>query len=62
MPILAIIFGFISLHQIKETGEQGKGMAIAGIILGFFWLIVFLILFVLIIMALAFFAGTVPAA
>jgi|GEM_PF-7061759 len=56
-PILAIIFGFIGLNQIKTSGEQGKGLAIAGIILGFFWLIIFLIILVLIIMALTFLAS-----
>jgi hypothetical protein len=33
--ILAIIFGFIALSQIKERNQQGRGMAIAGLILGF---------------------------
>jgi|GEM_PF-1463995 len=32
---LSIIFGFMSLSKIKRTGEGGKGMAIAGIIIGF---------------------------
>jgi uncharacterized membrane protein len=43
-PILAIIFGFIALNQIKRTGEQGRGMAIAGIILGFFWIALLIII------------------
>lgn len=32
--VLGIVFGFISLHQIKTTGQQGRGMALAGIIVG----------------------------
>lgn len=32
--VLALIFGYISLRQIKERGEGGRGMAIAGIVLG----------------------------
>jgi len=32
---LAIIFGFIALSQIKERNQKGRGMAIAGLILGF---------------------------
>jgi hypothetical protein len=32
--ILAVIFGHISLHQIKQSGQGGKGMAIAGVVLG----------------------------
>lgn len=33
--IAAIITGHISLHQIKTTHEQGRGMALAGLILGY---------------------------
>jgi hypothetical protein len=33
--ILAIIFGFIAMSQIKERNQAGKGMATAGLILGF---------------------------
>lgn len=32
--ILGIIFGFIALNQIKKTGQQGAGLAKAGIIIG----------------------------
>jgi hypothetical protein len=32
--ILGIIFGFIARNQIKQTGEQGDGLALAGIIVG----------------------------
>jgi len=32
--ILAIIFGIIALTQIKRKGQSGRGLAIAGIILG----------------------------
>jgi hypothetical protein len=34
--ILAIIFGFVGINQIKNDATQtGRGLAIAGIILGF---------------------------
>jgi uncharacterized membrane protein len=33
--ILAIIFAFVALNQIKLRNQQGRGMAIAGLILGF---------------------------
>jgi len=39
--IPAIVFGHVALHQIKRTGEQGAGLALAGLILG--WATVFLI-------------------
>jgi MFS-type transporter involved in bile tolerance (Atg22 family) len=32
---LAIIFGHISLRQIKRTGESGRGFAIAALALGY---------------------------
>ena len=38
--ILAIVFGFIARNQIEQSGgtQQGSGMALAGIILGFVWI------------------------
>ena len=44
-----IIIGFIAQGQIKQTGEAGAGLAKAGIILGF----VFTILYILIIVGSA---------
>ena len=32
--ILGIIFGFLALGQIRQTGQNGRGMAIAGIVIG----------------------------
>lgn len=32
--ILSLIFGYIARKQIRERGENGDGMAIAGIVLG----------------------------
>ena len=38
--ILAIVFGFMARNQIEQSGgtQQGSGMALAGIILGFVWI------------------------
>jgi hypothetical protein len=33
-PIAAVVTGHISLGQIKRTGEKGRGMALAGTIVG----------------------------
>jgi Domain of unknown function (DUF4190) len=33
--ILAIIFGHVSLGQIRRNDEDGRGMAIAGLVLGY---------------------------
>jgi Domain of unknown function (DUF4190) len=32
---LGIVFGHISLSQIKRSGEDGKGLAIAGLVIGY---------------------------
>ena len=37
--ILAIVFGHVSLSQIKRTGQGGRGMAIAGLVLGYLGLV-----------------------
>jgi hypothetical protein len=36
--LIAIPFGFVALSQTKKTGQSGRGMAIAGIILAFVWI------------------------
>lgn len=33
--ILGIVFGHIALSQIKRTGEDGRGLAVAGLIIGY---------------------------
>ena len=33
-PILGMVFGFLALNQIKQTGHRGRGLAIAGIVIG----------------------------
>lgn len=33
--IVGIVLGFIALSQIKRTGEKGRGLALAAIIIGF---------------------------
>lgn len=43
LSILGLIFGMIAKRQIQERGEQGEGMATAGIVLG--WIGVASILF-----------------
>ncbi|MFE2654852.1 DUF4190 domain-containing protein [Brevibacterium sp. NPDC059310] len=34
-PILAVIFGHVARGQIKRTGEDGRGQATAGLIMGY---------------------------
>ncbi len=33
--VLAVVFGHIALAQIREHGQGGRGMAIAGLVLGY---------------------------
>ncbi|WP_220094069.1 DUF4190 domain-containing protein [Arthrobacter sp. AQ5-05] len=36
--ILGIVFGHIARSQIKQTGQAGDGLALAGLIIGYIWL------------------------
>jgi peptidyl-prolyl cis-trans isomerase B (cyclophilin B) len=40
LAILAIVSGHIARRQIRRTGEGGRGMATAGLILGYMVLVV----------------------
>jgi hypothetical protein len=40
--IPAIVLGAMSLRQIRETGEDGHGMAVAGVVLGVTGLVLFI--------------------
>jgi hypothetical protein len=40
LAILAIVFGHIARRQVRRTGEGGRGMATAGLILGYMVLVV----------------------
>lgn len=42
--IVAIVLGVIALNQIKQTRQDGYGMAVAGIVIGVGTLVVFLII------------------
>ena len=47
--LLALIFGYVSLRQIRERGEAGRGMAIAGIVLGWIGVVLAIILIIVVI-------------
>jgi hypothetical protein len=53
--IPAIVFGHMARSQIKRTGEQGAGLALAGLILG--WATVILAILLLVIVGVAMTAG-----
>ena len=55
-----IIMGHIALHQIKTSGEQGRGLALAGVIVGycrFAITAVFVVVYVIAIVGLFVWAG-----
>lgn len=50
VSLVAIITGHMALSQIKRTGEQGRGMAIAGLIIGYVSVALTLVLAVLVLL------------
>ena len=34
-PLAAIVLGHLALGQLSRTGEQGRGLAIAGLVIGY---------------------------
>ncbi|GHD06008.1 DUF4190 domain-containing protein [Zhihengliuella salsuginis] len=48
--LVGVIFGHLARKQIRETGEAGDGLAIAGLIIGYisigFWVLMFFLMFV----------------
>lgn len=47
VPLLGVILGFVALSQIKKTGENGHGLAIGGIVVGFIVMILSIVVVVL---------------
>ncbi len=55
--ILGLIFGYIALSQIKRTGEKGRGLALAAVIIG--WIaLAFALIYIIILVALIIPAAT----
>jgi hypothetical protein len=34
-PLIGVILGHLALQQIKRTGQEGRGLAIAGLVIGY---------------------------
>jgi hypothetical protein len=47
--MMAIVFGVIARGQIARSGQGGKGMAIAGIILGSLWIVVVVVIIIVVV-------------
>ncbi|WP_434317635.1 DUF4190 domain-containing protein [Leifsonia sp. P73] len=52
VSIVGIILGFVALSQIKRTGEQGRGLALAAVIIGFVEVAIGLLVFILVLIGL----------
>jgi len=45
-PILAVVFGHIALSQIQRRGDGGRGMAIAGLVIGYIGIALVVVYFI----------------
>ena len=61
LAIPAIVFGHMARKQIKRTGEQGSGMALAGLVLGWFAVVVGILIVTVTLIAAASMRATMPA-
>ena len=52
VSIVGIILGFVALSQIKRTGEQGHGLALAAVIIGFVEVAIGILVFILVLVGL----------
>ena len=44
--LVGIVLGIVSLPQIKRSGQGGRGMAIAGIVMGTLWIVALILVIV----------------
>ncbi len=51
VSIVGIILGFVALSQIKRTGEQGRGLALAAVIIGFVEVAIGIVVFIFVLIA-----------
>ncbi|ANJ27840.1 hypothetical protein ATC03_15105 [Agromyces aureus] len=51
--LVGIVCGHIGISQIKKTGEQGRGMAVAGLVIGYIGLVLSIILTIVFIVLFA---------
>lgn len=56
MGIIAIVFASLSFKELKRTGEQGKGLSIAGLVCGIIGTVLYGIIILLVVLAVFIFA------
>ena len=59
--IPAIICGHLARRQIRQTGEQGAGLALAGLILGYVGIALFIVLIAVFVVIMNKIGNTLPA-
>jgi hypothetical protein len=52
VAVIAVVTGYIARKQIRETGEQGMGMATAGMIIGIVHIAILLLILIGVIFAI----------
>lgn len=52
-PLAGVICGHIALGQIKRTGESGRGLALAGVVIGYIAIAFYILMVILVIVAAA---------
>jgi peptidyl-prolyl cis-trans isomerase B (cyclophilin B) len=57
---LGIVFGHIALSQLKHSGEDGKGLAIAGVVLGYVGTAIFLLALIFYVVLLSALSSGLP--
>lgn len=57
VPIAGIVCGHLALGQIRRTGENGRGLALAGLIIGYAYT-AFIVVYILFVMAMVIGFGT----
>ncbi|EXX85325.1 hypothetical protein BG53_08985 [Paenibacillus darwinianus] len=56
--IIAIVFSSISLKEIKRSGEQGKGLAIAGLVCGIVGTALYAVIILIVLLAFSIFSSS----
>lgn len=56
VPVAGIICGHVSLSQIRRTGEGGRGLAIAGLVISYVY-VAFVVIYILVILVIVLNAG-----
>lgn len=56
--IVPVVLGHISLSQIKRTGEGGRGLALAAVIIGYVEIAAWVLFFIFLIAVIGFAAAT----